>query len=163
MGVGGTNRRLRIPPQIRRGKRPDLCRNPRGDADLARFIGSVKSFSCTGVRTSKQIHLPKTMCFHTQNGPPKAKSSLLLVCQRGGFNAFSRGNEAFESRRASFGDAAEPRFGSRKRMGFATWPLWGKMWRISSLGKTYRFCNTIWLDKNAQVSQHDRLGTKCGG
>ena len=33
---------------------------------------------------------------------------------------FLRGNEAFESRRASFGEAAEPRFGSGKHIGFAT-------------------------------------------
>jgi hypothetical protein len=73
-----------IPPQLRCSWRSDLCRNPRGDEDLTRFIESVKSFSFTGSRISKKAHLPKTMCFHRQNGPPSAKTSLLLVCQRGG-------------------------------------------------------------------------------
>ena len=73
-----------IPPQLRCNWRSDLCRNPRGDADLARFIESVKSFSFTGSRISKKIIFRKP-CFHRQNGPPSAKSSLLLVCQRGGW------------------------------------------------------------------------------
>ena len=72
-----------FPPQLRCSWRSDLCRNPRGDADLARFIESVKSFSFTGSRISKKAHLPKTICFHRQNGPRGAKTSLLLVCQRG--------------------------------------------------------------------------------
>jgi hypothetical protein len=64
--------------------------NPRGDADLARFIESVKSFSVTGFRIFKRMLIFRKQCVFTSKTALQAqKVDFYLYVRGGGVGAFA--------------------------------------------------------------------------